>query len=648
MNDTNSIMENSLRFSFARMNFCGIIKSFPILAGAFLFFYLQAIFVWAQTPTSNWNDSLHLALQRSYKSNIELNRQQQQADSVKKAELERQLSQLGAAESLRRESLQTQLDAIAGQVQKRTEEWKANIDSLKNTLEAFPVLGYEQDTLFFMYYRSGSFTPSERAIRITERINQLKDTYSFSDSTLKIVESESTVDVVSGEVIVVSVSEADAMLNDASQMELATKYRQLITDDVKRYKAETNVTTLLKKAGFALLVLAVLIMLIVAVNRLFKWITLKINSQKGKKLVGIKFNNYTLLNEASQVKFLMKINSAFRWIFIILLVYIALPIIFGFFPWTQNFAQTLFGYILDPVKKIGWGMWNYLPNLFTISVIFVFFKYILKAFYFLKIEIETKKMHVPGFYPDWASPTYQILKIVLYAFMFVLIFPYLPGSNSPIFRGVSVFLGFLFTFGSAGSISNIIAGIVLTYMRLFKIGDRVKIGDVTGDVIEKSMLVTRVRSIKNEIISIPNATVMSGSTVNYSSEVEQGSALIMYTTVTIGYDVPWKAMHQALLLAADRTRHFLKEPKPFVLQTSLDDFYVSYQINAYTQEPSKQATIYSELHQHIQDCCNEAGIEILSPHYRSARDGNMTSIPANYLNKDYEAPAWRIEIKNKE
>ncbi len=253
-------------------------------------------------------------------------------------------------------------------------------------------------------------------------------------------------------------------------------------------------------------------------------------------------------------------------------------------------------------------------------------------------------MHLPGFYADWANPTYQIIKVLIIAFMLVVIFPYLPGSDSPIFKGVSVFLGFLFTFGSAGSLSNIISGLVLTYMRLFKIGDRVKIADVTGDVIEKSLLVTRIRTTKNEIISIPNSTIMNSPTINYSSDA-QDKGLIMYTTVTIGYDVPWRDMHQALTDAALRCELVLKEPAPFVLQTSLDDFYVSYQVNLYTREANRQAFIYSELHKHIQDVCNERGIEIMSPHYRSERDGNMSTIPASYLPKEYKAPGFNLTIK---
>ena len=227
-------------------------------------------------------------------------------------------------------------------------------------------------------------------------------------------------------------------------------------------------------------------------------------------------------------------------------------------------------------------------------------------------------------------------------FMIVVIFPYLPGSDSPVFQGVSVFLGFLFTFGSAGSLSNIIAGLVLTYMRLFKMGDRVKIGSISGDVIEKNMLVTRVRTTKNEIISIPNATVMNSHTINYSSDAPE-KGLIMHSTITIGYDIPWRKMEEVLIKAALKTPLLLEDPAPFVLQTSLDDFYVSYQINAYTREPNKQATIYSNLHANIQDFCNEAGIEIMSPHYRAARDGNQSTIPADQLPKDYKAPSFMFK-----
>lgn len=188
-----------------------------------------------------------------------------------------------------------------------------------------------------------------------------------------------------------------------------------------------------------------------------------------------------------------------------------------------------------------------------------------------------------------------------------------------------------------------IAGLVITFMRPFKIGDRIKLGEMTGIVIEKTMLVTRLRTVKNEEITIPNSSVLSGNTINYSS-ISKNEGLILHTTVTIGYDVPWQDMHQVLIDAALRTKLVLAEPKPFVLQTSLEDFYVAYQINIFTQDPDKQALILSDLHKNIQDVCNEKGIEILSPHYRAARDGNTSTIPASYLPKDYKSPGFNVKI----
>ncbi len=518
-------------------------------------------------------------------------------------------------------------------------------DSLHETEKTAPVIGFFDDTLFVIHGKLGSFSAHDRALAVSERIKKLPGGTLFSDSTLKIVAAETTVDVMHGETIIVSISENDARRNNMTKEELAENYRMIISDAVLIYKHETNILTLAKEIGLATIVLTIFGVLLYYCGKLFKWTGRKITEQEGKKIAGVKIKNAMLFDAKRQISAILWLNTLLKWFIIILLTYATLPLVFSFFPWTQNFAETLYGYILNPLQKIVHSIWHYLPNLFTIVILFLVFRYAIKGLHFLKTEIESGKVHLSGFYPDWANPTFQILRIILYAFMFVLIFPYIPGSDSPVFQGVSVFLGFLFTFGSAGSLSNIIAGTVLTYMRLFKIGDRVKIGDVVGDVVEKSMLVTRVRTIKNEIVSIPNSTIMSSHTINYNYETEMGQGLILNTKVTVGYEIPWPKTHQVLLEAANRTNLLLKDPKPFVLQTSLDDFYVSYQINAYTKEPNKQADIYSELHRNIQDCCNEAGIELLSPHYKAVRDGNQIAIPDNYLTKDYQTPGLNINLK---
>lgn len=591
------------------------------------------------------NDSVNTSLIQTFNKKLSLIEGQRITDSIKRVALEQQLLSLKTTDNLKKDELQKQLQVLNEKESLRLAEKKAQIDAMRLTAKGYPVTGFFKDTLFNVYSKLGSFSAKDRADAISIRIKKLSDYYSFKADSLKITESETTVDLVYGENIIISVSENDALWNNSTKEALAKKYKILIGNVVTNYRNETSLSTLAKEIGLAMLVLVIMGALIAYVRKLFLWTANKIKDQEGKRIHGIKIRNFTLFDANQQVNALLNVNTILKWVFILLLVYIALPILFGIFPWTKDFAGTLFGYILNPLKKIIIGFWNYLPNLITILVIIFVFRYVLKGIRFLKDEIEKGNLELSGFYPDWANPTYQIIRVIVFAFMVVVIFPYLPGSDSPVFQGVSVFLGFLFTFGSAGSLSNIIAGLILTYMRLFKIGDRVKIGDVVGDVIEKSLLVTRIRTIKNEIISIPNSTVMGSHTINYSSDAPE-KGLIIHSTITIGYDVPWKDMHQALIDAASKTDLVLQEPKPFVLQTSLDDFYVSYEINAYIKEPNKQAVIYSMLHQNIQDICNERGIEIMSPHYRAARDGNTSTIPANYLGKEYKAPSFNVNFKS--
>jgi small-conductance mechanosensitive channel len=616
-----------------------------LLASIAFFFALQ--FSMAQKDSVLVkNDSLNKIILQEYNAKILKIEEQGVADSIKKVKLEAQLKSLKTTDNLQKEVLLKQLADLSNKENIRINQKKAQIEALRSTAIGHPVIGFFHDSLFLIYSKLGSFSAKDRAIAISSRINKLGDNLRFNPDSLLVSQSETSVDIIFGENIIMSVTESDAIWENISTKDLANKYASSIRKTVVHYKSETSLSTLLKEIGLALLVILIIILAINYILKLFKWTAEKIEHEEGKLIQGIKIKNYVLFDAKKEIKALITANRILKWIFILIIIYIALPVLFGIFPWTKDFAEILFGYILNPVKDIASGLWAYLPNLITILVIVIFFRYALRGINYLRMEIERGNLKIPGFYADWANPTHQIVKVLVYAFMVVVIFPYLPGSDSPIFQGVSVFLGFLITFGSAGSLSNIVAGLVLTYMRLFKIGDRVKIGDVFGDVIERTLLVTRVRTIKNEIISIPNSAVMASHTINYSSDAPE-KGLILHTTVTIGYDVPWREVHQALIDAAVKTDLVLEEPKPFVLQTSLDDFYVSYQINAYIREANKQAIIYSNLHQHIQDRCNEAGIEIMSPHYRAARDGNTTTIPANYLEKDYVAPRFNVKVEKK-
>lgn len=499
-------------------------------------------------------------------------------------------------------------------------------------------------TLFYVFVYSGSFSPTERAVAITKKINTISESLFFSKDSIIVNCEEHFCNVSCGKTIIISISEKDAACVKTTPEQLAQKYRIIIANAVESSRDTSKLSSILLYIGLILIVLMGLYVFVRLIKKLFTYTRFKIIQNRDNFFRGIRIRNYEIFTASRQVSILLALNNSLKWLTILVFIYLSLPVIFYILPWTQGIADILFGFIFKPLKSICVAIWQYLPNFFTILVVCFVFRYIFKGLRFLKKEIENESLRIPGFYADWANPTYQIARVLVFAFMLVIIFPYLPGSDSTIFKGVSVFFGFLFTFGSAGSLSNIIAGVILTYMRSFSIGDRIKIGDVIGDVIGKTLLVTRIKTIKNEHISIPNSTVMNSQIVNYSSFAGD-IGLILNTTVTIGYDVPWKIMHQALIDAALRTNHIKTHPIPFVLQTSLDDFYVSYQLNAYTQEANAQAEIYSNLHQNIQDVCNERGIEILSPHYRASRDGNSSTIPANYLPDNYSAPSFNVTVK---
>ncbi|REJ85055.1 MAG: mechanosensitive ion channel family protein [Bacteroidetes bacterium] len=566
------------------------------------------------------------------------------ADSMKRVQLEEELLNLKTSDNLKKQDLLQELERLKSSHVREQQSRKNRIDSLRNFVKGFPVNPFG-DTILTVYTKLGSFSAKERAESIASRIKNLSNDVFFNPDSIKVERTESGIDLMFRDMIILSVTNHDALWMYTDEISLAQMHREKIKNSVTEHRKSRSVQTILKGFGMVLLVLLVLSVIIYFVNRLFKFTSNWISLGKDTVFKGVKIKDYELFTAERQVNFLSGLNNILRWFIIILAVYIALPILFGIFPWTKGIADTLLGYILNPLMRVLRAIWNYLPNLFTIIVLVFLFRYVLKGVKYLKSEIESGSLKITGFYPEWSNPTYQIIRLLIIAFFFVVVFPYLPGSDSPVFQGVSVFLGFLFTFGSAGSLSNIIAGLVLTYMRAFKIGDRVRIGDVTGDIIEKTLLVTRVRTIKNEDITIPNSNIMSSHTINYSSS-SHDHGLIIHTTVTIGYDVPWKTVHALLVDAALSTDLVQKKPAPFVLQTSLDDFYVSYQINAYTSEPNKQAMIYSHLHQNIQDKFNESGVEIMSPHYRATRDGNLSTIPSDYLPKDYITPSFRVENTN--
>lgn len=503
-----------------------------------------------------------------------------------------------------------------------------------------PVLAGGQ-TLFTVHERLFTFSAEDRANAVSQRVNWLSKQPLKRIQSISIAEEGNNTEIVSEDLIIMTVTDADAVAAGRSRQELAKDYAGKIQAAALALQREFSFKTVLFATTYTVLATVLLLLVLKLLAVVFPKFYRKVESWHGVYIRSLRIQKLELLPAERITGLLTSLAKLLRAIISLLLFYVYVTLVLGFFPWTRGYSGALSQYILSPVRAVAGAILAFLPNVFFILVILAAAYYVVKFVKFVFSEIAKGTVTLPGFYAEWAQPTYKIARFLIVAFTAVVLFPYLPGSKSPAFQGVSIFLGLLLSLGSSSAVANVVAGTVLTYTRAFTIGDRIKIGDALGDVTEKTLLVTRIRTIKNVDIAIPNALVLSSHIINFSSAA-QDHGLILHTGVTIGYDAPWRQVHQLLLGAAEATANVLKDPKPFVLQTSLDDFYVSYQLNAYTDQPTVMASTYSDLHQNIQDKFNEAGVEIMSPHYGAIRDGNQIAIPEGYVPHEYVVPEFRI------
>lgn len=486
-----------------------------------------------------------------------------------------------------------------------------------------------------------SLTPMERARIVSQRLETLAGRPLAAVQSIRLDDAETTTSLVAGDLVIITVTDRDAADRGMERRVLAAEYAERIKVAVAAHKEQYDARTILVSVLEATGVTLVLILLLVLLNRAVHGLSEKIVAWKGSRIPSIRFQSIELLHEDRITKGLLAVLRFGRLVVMLGLLYLAIPLVLSFFPRTAGISAALFEYVKTPLVTIWRATVESLPNVVFVVVVVVITRYLLRFVRFLFVSLEKKRVVLPGFYADWAPPSYKIARFLIIAFAVVVIFPYLPGSESPAFKGVSVFLGVLFSFGSTSAVSNIVAGVILTYTRAFTLGDRVKISDTVGDVVEKNLLVTRIRTIKNVDITVPNSMVMGSHIINYSSSVRQ-TGLILNATVTLGYEVPWRRVHELLTGAARATDRIMADPPPFVFQTALNDFAVSYELNAYTDEPCVMDTTYSDLYARILDRFNEAGIELMTPHHTALRDGNTASIPQECLPGEREAGAHRI------
>jgi len=481
-----------------------------------------------------------------------------------------------------------------------------------------------KDTVFTLHYSYGALSVSQLARQMSQNLSEVAESFDPQVDSLYVVVAEKNARIFYKDRLIAYVPQIEADITGVELPVLASEWKEGIQ---RAYVGNISTFDQLLQYGLAaIIVIVVLVLLNWILKKVFSRVREYFKNRKDRLLKGIRLRNFELFDSNDELELVFKIIFLVRLIFWLVIAFIIFPFIFSFFPATKVVTYTILGYIYDPLVSIGRSFINFLPDLFTILVIIFIVRFLLKYLKIFFRRIEFGRIKIDGFYKDWAPTTYMLLKIFIIALSFVMIFPYLPGAQSDVFKGVSVFIGIVFSIGSTSIVGNLVAGLVITYMRPFNIGDRIRIAEVEGEIVKKTPFVIRIKTPKNEYITLPNSNVLNGHIINYNSSFDEGG-IILHTTVTIGYDIPWRKVNELLLRAADQIEYLEKKPEPFVLQKTLGDFSVAYQLNAYTKRPLDKDRIQSMLHQHIQDIFSEAGVEILSPNYMATRDGNESTVP---------------------
>lgn len=489
---------------------------------------------------------------------------------------------------------------------------------------------FKDKEMFKIYTGNNALNIDERASVIELRLEQIYKSKDLNPDSLKLIQKDNEIMIKYKNIDLIQIMNDDSLATNQNKLLIANE----IMDNLKKeffpfasaLSEKQDISNILKITALIFIIIIITYIIFRMIQRLWikliKWIDLFFSKHSST----IVFKGIKII-APDQLEYIMKVFlNILKFIIHFVLIYNMTYFILLFIPATHQTALNLKQYLSKPLITLFKSFLSYFPNIIFITITLFVAKYVIKFLRYFFDEIEKENIKFKNFYPDWADSTFHIIKFLIYFFVAVIIFPYLPGSDSPAFKGISIFVGVIFSLGSSSAIANMVAGIILTYMRAFKVGDIVKIGDTIGELRESSLLVIRIKTFKNVEITIPNAIVLNGQILDYSHYCDN-NGLIVHSKITIGYDVPWNLVHKLLIQAAKSTEGILKDKDPYVLQIALNDFSVEYEINAFTNNPKLLPRLYSDLHQNIQNEFRDANVEIMSPIYNAVRNGNETTIP---------------------
>jgi small-conductance mechanosensitive channel len=480
------------------------------------------------------------------------------------------------------------------------------------SLETAPVI--IDGSLLFRLRGVSAFTAEDRAQDVTQRIKVAARNPAVTRETIVIKALADRSDVRAGDMLIVSIFDIDADLEGIDRSLLAEAVLQRVREAIERYRSDRSPKSLATYAAYAAaatvvfaLALAVLLVFMRSFNRFAA-------ARHQKYLAPLEAKSSRVVRADQVWRMLHTVLSGFWILAVVILSYVYLDFLLGLFPWTRAISNRLSDLVGERLLSAGGAILDAIPDLILVFILILITRYVLRMTRVFFDAVRDGNLAVGRFLPEWADPTYRIVRLVIVAFAFVIAYPYLPGSGTAAFHGVSIFLGVLLSLGSSSLISNVIAGHTLTYRRAFHIGDMVKIQDTLGEVIETGLLVTRLRTPKNEFVVVPNSLILANQLLNYS-ELARTQGIILHTTVGIGYEVPWRQTEAMLLMAADRTAGIAREPAPFVHQLAFGDFSVTHELNVHCRDVQAMMSIRTALHRNILDVFNEYGVQIMTPAY---------------------------------
>ncbi|MDO4228610.1 MAG: mechanosensitive ion channel [Capnocytophaga sp.] len=503
---------------------------------------------------------------------------------------------------------------IDSSLSKKTQE----IDLLRNKTNGVPIV-FKHDTIFFIYTSYAPYSIETRKKYVEEKINDLYKNPFFNADSIKIKKSDDYINITYQKEIISGVTISDALWANTTAENLANKQAKKIKEVIAKYKVQNNLPNTLSRIGEFLLTIGISVGLIWFINYLFRYLKQWILSPKRRFLKGVKIRDYELVRKEHFSNLLTKSLFLLKIFIFISLFATIIPLSFRIFPSTKHLSERILEWTLNPITSFWNALVEYIPNLFNIVIIIIIARYVLRLLRFFSLEIERGALKIMNFHPEWAKTTYNIVRFLLLMLVLVIVFPYLPGADSDAFKGISVFLGVLISFGSSSAVSNAIAGLVITYMRPFRVGDWIKTGEITGVVLERDALVTRLRTINNEDVSVPNSAILTGATINYSS-LGKERGLALNVRVKVRYEYSHNLVEELLIEAALLTQDIAKAPCPYVFQLSLEELNAIYELNAYTFNPDNMYFIKSDLVKNIQNTFKQANVEIYTMQYVEIRE----------------------------